>query len=92
MELFAKLDNEFYPLSIFVKKLHRRCSTGSKYNSEYNNKFFPDLSKVKLMTFLNLFSKINCSYYYLPEAYVETSRTSTMEHVRWSKYAPAYLL
>ena len=43
-------------------------------------KFFPDVSKLKLMTFSN-FSTINFSYQYLPEAtaYLEPSRTFNNE-------------
>ena len=53
---------------------------GSKYTCKYNNNFFPDVSKSKLMTFGKNFSMINVSYQYLPDtkAYLDPSRTSTM--------------
>ena len=53
---------------------------GSKYACKYNNNFFPDVSKSKLMTFGKNVSMINVSYQYLPDtkAYLDPSGTSTM--------------
>ena len=49
--------------------------------SEYYNKFFSWRLDFKVNDYLNFFSTTNFSYQYLPEAkaYLETSRTSTME-------------
>ena len=52
--------------------------------------FFPDVSTLKLMTFwfFFFFSTINFSYQILPEAnaYLESSRTSTMEFFRKNSF------
>ena len=60
---------------------------GSKYASEYDNNFFPDVSKLELMTF-RIFLTIHFSYQRLPEAkaYLEPSRTSAMELFREKKF------
>ena len=52
-------------------------------NTYYNNFFFWRFH-FKVNDFLNVFSTINFSYQYLPEAkaYLEPSRTSTMEFFR----------
>ena len=49
--------------------------------------FFPDVSKLKLMTFSIVFSTINFSYQYLPQAkaYLEPSRTF-YNRVFYAKY------
>ena len=55
---------------------------GSKYASEYYNRFFfPDVYKLKLMTFWIFLSTINFSHQYLPEAkaHSEPSQTSRMK-------------
>ena len=46
--------------------------------------FFPDVSTLKLITSWLFFSTINFFYQYLPEAnaYLEPSRTSTMDFFR----------
>ena len=56
---------------------------GSKYVSEYDNMFSPEVSKW-LNDFLNFFSTINFSYQHLPEAkaYFELSQTSALEPFR----------
>ena len=62
--------------------------------SEYYNKFFSWRLDFKVNDYLNFFSTTNFSYQYLPEAkaYLETSRTSTMELANFfSKFTRKHL-
>ena len=72
--VFRKLLTTF-SLTIFSKTFR----LGYKYPSEHNNSLFSDVSKVKLMSF-NFFSTTHFFYHYLPQAYLKSSRTSTMEY------------
>ena len=72
--VFRKLLTTF-SLTIFSKTFR----LGYKYPSEHNNSLFSDVSKVKLMSF-NFFSTTQFFYHYLPQAYLKSSRTSTMEY------------
>ena len=72
--VFRKLLTTF-SLTIFSKTFR----LGYKYPSEHNNSLFSDVSKVKLMSF-NFFSTTHFSYHYLHQAYLKSSRTSTIEY------------
>ena len=72
--VFRKLLTTF-SLTIFSKTFR----LGYKYPSEHNNSLFSDVSKVKLMSF-NFFSTTHFSYHYLQQAYLKSSRTSTIEY------------
>ena len=69
--LFAKTVNVFQPLTIYAEKLHRRCSAGSKYASEFSSfTYFLKLvfgNKVKEVFFLGKalisFSSFKCFNY-----------------------------
>ena len=72
--VFRKLLTTF-SLTIFSKTFR----LGYKYPSEHNNSLFSDVSKVKLISF-NFFSTTHFSYHYLHQAYLKSSRTSTIEY------------
>ena len=72
--VFRKLLTTF-SLTVFSKTFR----LGYKYPSEHNNSLFSDVSKVKLMSF-NFFSTTHFSYHYLHQAYLKSSRTSTIEY------------
>ena len=72
--VFRKLLTTF-SLTIFSKTFR----LGYKYPSEHNNSLFSDVSKVKLMSF-NFFWTTHFSYHYLHQAYLKSSRTSTIEY------------
>ena len=75
--VFRKLLTTF---SLFSQKRSvEDVRLGYKYASEHNNSLFSDVSKVKLMSF-NFFSTTHFFYHYLPQAYLKSSRTSTMEY------------
>ena len=77
-------------LTVFSRQLFSQKSSivnvrmSSNQVSEYNINCFADVSKLKLIYFLNFFSTINFSYQYLSEAkaYLKPSRTSTMDLFR----------
>ena len=75
--VFRKLLTTF---SLFSQKRSvEDVRLGYKYASEHNNSLFSDVSKVKLMSF-NFFSTTHFSYHYLHQAYLKSSRTSTIEY------------
>ena len=51
MEIFCKKQLAAYWLTIFLKRFIVDARLDSKYPFEYNKKFFPDISQIKLMTF-----------------------------------------